>query len=160
MSGAVACGKLYKEGSVASLAAYWLSYAFFALMLGITDRSVAFKDRIETFPAVCPEMYVWSREDSITDPDWVEQVIAKRAALDGADVRSARFHGSEHVLHYKQSPRAFTKVWRDFFLDKLGETLPAEADSSDEGSVSRSVSFRKAAETEPADACSVVDVKA
>lgn len=160
VSGAVACGKLYKEGSMASLAAYWLSYAFFALMLGITDRSAAFKDRVETFPAVCPEMYVWSREDTITDPDWVEEVIAKRAALAGADVRSARFHGSEHVLHYKHSPRAFTKVWRDFFEDKLGETLPAEADSSDEGSVSRSASFRKAAEAESADACSVVDVKA
>ncbi len=160
VSGAVACGKLYKQGSVASLAAYWVSYAFFALMLGITDRSAAFKDRIENFPAICPEMYVWSREDTITDPEWVEQVIAKRAALDGADVRSARFHGSEHVLHYKHSPRAFTKVWRDFFQDKLGETLPAEAESSDEGSASRSASFRKAAEEEHADACSVVDVKA
>ncbi|KAA0160362.1 hypothetical protein FNF31_04379 [Cafeteria roenbergensis] len=160
VSGAVACGKLYKQGSVASLAAYWVSYAFFALMLGITDRSAAFKDRIESFPAICPEMYVWSREDTITDPEWVEQVIAKRAALDGADVRSARFHGSEHVLHYKHSPRAFTKVWRDFFQDKLGETLPAEAEPSDEGSASRSASFRKAAEEEHADACSVVDVKA
>merc|ERR1712146_850910 len=50
VSGAVACGKLYKQGSVASLAAYWVSYAFFALMLGITDRSAAFKDRIETSP--------------------------------------------------------------------------------------------------------------
>jgi len=97
------------------------------VLINITNRAETFRRRMATFDPVCPELFVYSRDDTITDPKWLEAVAKDRSDLHGSDVRMARFVGSEHVLHMRAHPEAYAEVWQSFFADKLGCDLPAPA---------------------------------
>jgi Eukaryotic protein of unknown function (DUF829) len=61
----------------------------------------------------CPQLYLFSDRDALVDPAVIERFMAGQVAL-GRDVRSVRWHDSEHVDHMRAHPEEYAAAVRSF----------------------------------------------
>ena len=55
------------------------------------------------------QAFIYSTKDRITDAKMIDKLIEERK-IRGINVISARFHDSDHVMHYKCHPKEYSKV--------------------------------------------------
>ena len=111
---------------------------------------------------VCPELYVYSEDDTITHFSDLQGLVHGRAELPGSHVLEAVFRSSPHVSHLKTAPStyaaicgAFAKYVQTASRDGVGhfdqavqraageDSLKAEGQRGGPGSLASSLAMRK-----------------
>ena len=82
-------------------------------LLGTPDPKQRNFDRFIIRDARIPKLFLYSDEDKMVVADEIEVGIAKARSL-GTPVETVKFHGSEHVAHFRLNPELYSKTIRQF----------------------------------------------
>ena len=78
-----------------------------------TAKGFTLYDTISEDPAQCPQLFLYSKADSVILAEDVAEMIAARKAK-GVTVKSVCWEDSHHVAHFRAHPEVYTKTCIDF----------------------------------------------